>query len=210
MSGTPYLYSNALEVHRGALELIDKWLVEVHSSLPSIEPESDFGKDRQRCPEAYPGFDAWDYISQAVDHLGALRMLLGNVIPTHAAYTLLRAAMENAALAFWIAGPDDSDTRIARCLKLDHEDARQAADLLEYLPQGSWTGRTPREKKAALASAHKVLGLPGNPAQRFGFRSIMKTVGEESGINRLIAADRAHPSSRVRTRSSSTGPSAAA
>lgn len=145
-----------------------------------------------------PGYDAWDLVSQAVDHLGTLRLLLRSVLPTHAPFTLLRAAMENAALAYWIAGPDDSDVRVARCLRLAHDDAKQAGDLLEYMPPESWTGMTPKEKMGRTISIHKANGLPGSPAQRFGFRSIMKVVGEESGINRMVEADRMHPSSRVR------------
>lgn len=41
---------------------------------------------------------------------------------TNGRYSLIRGAVENAARAVWLLGPDERQTRLARRLKLKDED----------------------------------------------------------------------------------------
>jgi hypothetical protein len=62
----------------------------------------------------------------AVDHLDALRALVADahVVHARAAFTLMRAAIENAATAVWLLGPSSRDERILRRLRLAWADSR--------------------------------------------------------------------------------------
>jgi hypothetical protein len=69
----------------------------------------------------------------------------------------------------------------------------------EYLPSDAFSGEDkPKDRRASIKAIHKANGLPGNAGQRFDFRSIMKIVGQECGLNDAVASDVGHPASQVR------------
>lgn len=56
MSGTLFLHSNALHVHREVLDRVGFWLEEVQKTPSAeIEPGSESDKDGRRCAAYHPG-----------------------------------------------------------------------------------------------------------------------------------------------------------
>ncbi len=88
----------------------------------------------------------------AVDHLEALRALLVDAGRTQpwAPYSLLRGALENAATALWLIGPDDPTERRYRRLRLAWNDVHEGASARDLLPN-------PPEEKSTLAEREKRL-----------------------------------------------------
>ncbi|MGJ3227078.1 hypothetical protein ACQEUV_17195 [Micromonospora aurantiaca (nom. illeg.)] len=76
------------------------------------------------------------HLDFAIDHLTAIRALIVNadILPTYAAFTLLRAAVENLGSAMWLISGKDATERVLRALQAQYRDAmdfRKADALLE-------------------------------------------------------------------------------
>ncbi len=96
---------------------------------PTIQPGSSADGDRNRCPSWDPFTAAWDAWQGAVDHLEALGDLVerSRTLYTFAPWSLLRVAIENAALAIWLLQPEDTDDRLQRRLRVAWGDWGDAA-----------------------------------------------------------------------------------
>ena len=123
---------------------------------------------------------AWSALSHAVDHLHALRTLLevAGVSHSFAPYTLLRAAIENSAMAVWLLTPDMSTERITRRLQQAADDIRASEDVKELIQQ---TGPRSREERLDdLRTIARSQGIDVKAALKApGFRLIVRTAGEE-------------------------------
>ena len=108
-------------------DVVARWTEE---RPPSVQPGSSADGDRGRCPNWDPFTAAWDAWQGAVDHLEALGDLIerSRTLYTFALWSLLRVAIENAALSVWLLQPETSDERIQRRLRVAWGDWGDAAD----------------------------------------------------------------------------------
>ncbi|MCX5216107.1 hypothetical protein OG689_44035 [Kitasatospora sp. NBC_00240] len=110
----------------------------------------------------------------AVDHLQALASSIKGssadnrqdvLIHTHAQFTLIRAALENAARAVWLLGPKSRDDRIKRVLALHLADLVNSQKLAEVLAISAETGPDPKHmaniesRRAQIRSLLAAAGL---------------------------------------------------
>src|SRR5688500_1141081 len=116
---------------------ITTWMEErTTKEPPAIEPGSPLAGDGAKSPEHQVGHAAWSGISLAVDHLHAIKVQVidAQVLHPYSPYTLMRAAIENAATAVWLLEPNDRNERLQRRLKLAHHEAFEAGKARELLP----------------------------------------------------------------------------
>ncbi|WP_329054086.1 hypothetical protein OG738_13575 [Amycolatopsis sp. NBC_01488] len=125
----------------------------------------------------------WGLVS-AVDHVKALRTLVvdSHTVPARAPFTLLRAALENAATTVWLLAPSERAERVLRRLRLqwanikDDESARQLIDHAQTVPT--------KDKKRRLQDIGRAAGLSSSEvsliaSRTVGFSSIVETAGRE-------------------------------
>lgn len=126
----------------------------------------------------------------AVDHLDAFRTLLqdGHVVHARATLTLLRAALENAAVAVWVLAPANRNERVLRRLRLqwaDFRDGDYANRLFTDEPTPSLSDR-----RAELQGIARKRGLTEEQvaliaATPVTFSSIVRTAAREGGFRHL-------------------------
>lgn len=161
-----------------ALDIVDGWesLTATLSGAWKTEPGSDFeGDDMATHPyNASPA--AWAAMTAAVSHLLCLRESLfrrrdpNTVVVrlhTHAQLTLIRGALENAAVAVWLMHPDERTVRVLRRLQQEYDEVRQldvAAKLAGLPAERSLEDRLGELSElatAAGASASSIKNRPG-------------------------------------------------
>lgn len=98
-----------------------------------MEPGSPLVGDDAKTAPHHLSHSAHHALVVAVDHLQALAALMGGVerdgrrevlVNTHPPFTLLRAALENAARAVWLLGPTLRHERVHRCLRMHLADLK--------------------------------------------------------------------------------------
>ncbi len=98
---------------------IDKWLA-ARDYVPEVQPGSRTASDDARTSPYQLSHGVETALSHSLDHLHALRTLVKDAGTIHmvAPFTLMRAALENAAVAAWMLMPSDADERVKRRLML--------------------------------------------------------------------------------------------
>jgi hypothetical protein len=119
----------------------------------------------------------------AVDHFETLRLVVQeqHVLPARGGFTLLRAALENAATAVWLLAPVNRDERVFRLLRLEWADAWDEAQAMELM--GATHERDKR--KAALQALARDRGMSQErisqvAARSVGWGEIVATAGDEA------------------------------
>lgn len=120
----------------------------------TLLPHSVFESDRKAVPPYLMAGNCLSLVQSALDHLHALRWLMGNPpngfgrLLNQAPWTMLRSSLQLSSHAIWIAAPDDQQIRIERLLRTDYEDRRQKSesDVLLARPRD-------KEKARELATA---------------------------------------------------------
>ncbi|MDK9499796.1 hypothetical protein QEZ40_005231 [Streptomyces katrae] len=154
-----------------------------------VHPGSPLAGDDKKTDPYHLSHSAHLAIVVAVDHLQALATLVKGqekagvremLIHTHAPFTLLRAALENAARAVWLLGPLLRRERVWRRLVMQFADTKNGEAKAKMLG-ASWDGEPTRERIRRLLKdagvpecelSNKKLKLPGygdlvNSAGRF-------------------------------------------
>jgi hypothetical protein len=118
----------------------------------------------------------------AVDHFEALRVVVqeAGVMPARAVFTLLRAALENAAIAVWLLAHPNRDERVLRLLRL------QWADVLDEIQALELVGASPPmprdDRKGELQEIARARGLSQEQVSqvtaRLSWTSIVKNAGD--------------------------------
>ncbi|MCX5215804.1 hypothetical protein OG689_42390 [Kitasatospora sp. NBC_00240] len=135
----------------------------------------------------------------AVDHLQALRSSLirerpGNRIEvpihTHAQFTLIRAALENAARAVWLLGPTTRLDRVKRRLALQYADYLNGEKWSPLLGQSANPAAAGRRQQidALLIAA----GVPEAEVRRTRQGPTYKDIVRSAGELTPLGADRVH------------------
>jgi hypothetical protein len=139
---------------------IDEWLAITGRSSPEVEPGSPLVGDARKSPDLQVAHAAWNGITHAVDHLHAVRSLLGDarVLHPYAPYTLLRSAIENAATAVWLLAPPQRSERLRRRLKLARHEAWESGQVRKLVPAEAFEGRRSAEERIAEIRSLATLG----------------------------------------------------
>ena len=104
-----------------------------------------------------------------VEHLHAVRAMVldaGLLTPT-APFTLVRAAIESAAVVVWLLRPDDRTERMTRALGMwftDYEDRRKAEPVGNRKPATEWQARI-RALAVAQGLSANTVGRAVSPTQ---------------------------------------------
>jgi len=182
--------------------LIDQWVKVTGKEPPEVEPGSPLAGDARKSPSLRVAHAAWTGVVHSVDHLHALRALLGQaqIVNLGAPYSLVRAALENAATAVWLLEPPQRPERLRRRLKLAHDDAWEEGNVHALLPAKALQDkRTAQERMVEIRALAVKLGLdPSDVAGRLSHEKIIRAVAkttfhddEESTEDRLSPEDQA-------------------
>jgi hypothetical protein len=105
-----------------------EWTARTDAAADRLRPApgSELREDDDQANPYHVSHAAWRSLSTAVDHLGCLRVLLGDAKTIHmyAPFTLVRAALENGSAAVWMLQPPQREERLARRLRFAVEDIR--------------------------------------------------------------------------------------
>ncbi|GAC1575755.1 MAG: hypothetical protein NVS3B18_09500 [Candidatus Dormibacteria bacterium] len=124
-------------------------------------------------------------LASSLDHIHAVRgLLLANQLNMAAPFTLMRAALENAALALWLIEPDEQSERFTRKLQIEMDDAYDAGIALALTTQ---PGRTYQERQADVLDVAARVGV--DSAKLTGKRARLAIEGP-SGQRRVQGACR--------------------
>ena len=181
-----------------ALEAVSRWETKVTGSragawqaIPGSELETD---DKLAHPFTV-SLAPWSAVTAAVSHLGALRDSLFQAtgpakvhaqIHTHGQLTLVRGALENASLAFWLLEDDQSVERIVRRIQEDWEEVRQLEVVRNEVGAPSEKTMADREREMTDLLV-KVGGDPSRLKKRPGYGEIVKLAGASQPVGASTA-----------------------
>jgi len=152
-------------------EQITQWQHTVESPAAGFESGSELATDSAKSPMYDVGHAAWAGIAIATDHLHALRSLIVDArqIHSYAPFSLIRGAIDNAAVSVWLLAPIDQDERLFRRLHLAYEDVRQGTEAGALLgPRAPQPPRPAEVRLQEITDLAKALGV--NPTGAVGAR----------------------------------------
>ncbi len=172
-----------------ALETVSRWESDVTGSQAAGAWQTAPGSELETDDKLAHPFNVspvpWSAITAAVSHLGALRDSLFQStgpaevrarIHTHGQLTLVRGALENASMAFWLLEDDRSVERIVRRMQEDWEEVRQLEVVRTEVGSPSPKTMVDREKEMTDLLV-KVGGDPSRLKKRPGYGEIVKLAG---------------------------------
>ncbi|MEO3939352.1 hypothetical protein V3N99_21790 [Dermatophilaceae bacterium Soc4.6] len=165
---------DSADEHRRGIEQLEQAFVLVNQwqTAPAsmdVQPRSTLAGDDTATAPFQTSHMARHSLGVAVDHLHCLRAAILGADSLHAwaPFTLLRSAIESAAVAAYLLGPAQRNERVLRRLMLVREDDldREAVDKLLGTPTEPWM-------LARLARLREIAGRrPGLDPMRIGPRS---------------------------------------
>jgi hypothetical protein len=171
-----------------ALDVVSRWESDVTGSQRGawqVAPGSELENDDKLTHPFNVSPVPWSAITAAVSHLGTLRDSLFQStgpaeirarIHTHGQLTLVRGALENASMAFWLLEDDQSVERIVRRMQEDWEEVRQLEVVRTEI--GSPQSRTMADREKEMTDLLiKVGGDPSRLKKRPGYGEIVKLAG---------------------------------
>lgn len=157
---------------------VDKWRERTQTPFPEPEPGSILAGDDATLDPYQLSHAAWVALGTAVDHVHALRSLIAaNILHTFAPFTLLRAALENAATVVWLLAPSAHDQRVLRRLRLkwadvcDHMRARELMGHPVEIPRQKHLTRLKGIARNNGLSQEQIAGVTASP---IGFGKIVE------------------------------------
>lgn len=162
-------------------------------SAPDPEPGSALASDSSLSPHHNVGHAAWSGFVQAVDHLHALQALIieAHMLHTYAPFGLVRAGLDNAALAVWLLAPDDQKERLQRRLHLAYEDVRQSEAAHALLGPDGPQPRTPHvEQRRRITLLARSLGANGGAVggNWTGYERIVRLAAADASLDPDLVA----------------------
>jgi hypothetical protein len=171
-----------------ALETVSRWESDVTGSQDGAwqtAPGSELEIDDKLAHPFNVSPVPWSAITAAVSHLGALRDSLFQStgpaevrarIHTHGQLTLVRGALENASMAYWLLEDDQSVERIVRRMQEDWEEVRQLEVVRDEI--GSPQPKTMVDREQEMIDLLvRVGGDPSRLKKRPGYGEIVKLAG---------------------------------
>ncbi|MEH1129433.1 hypothetical protein [Micromonospora sp. CPCC 206061] len=172
------------------LEQIEPWVERCSGDKPGFSrlgAGSSLRGDDDRVHPYETSHAVWSALSHAVDHLHAVRSMLrdAQVIHNYASYTLLRAAIENAAVAVWLLAPASRSERITRRLRHAAADIKGGEEVKELV--GHHGPRSKRERVSEIRSlAAKAAINVDRASAPASFRGIVQAAGEKTDLGGRI------------------------
>lgn len=171
---------------------VQQWQELTSQPAPAVEPHSALAGDAKRCPEHQVAHTAWYALGHAIDQLHAFKTLVDDarVLHAYALYSLLRAAIENAATAVWLLAPASRKERLQRCLRLAHNEAREQGQARALVPDAypEWV-RSSETRIAEIKDLATRLDLDyGRIGGRFSYERIVKAAGDATDFGDDFAA----------------------
>lgn len=180
--GISDLTDKVLKVLFSQADAVEQQLNEDSSAMAGSSLQSD---DEVVAPHRLSSA-ARQALGSSVMHFVALRALVeAKVMPGPACFTLMRAALENAAIAVWLLAPEDQVERIFRLLRLHWADVGDELNGTKEL--GLDPGPFRDQRKADLHALGRAAGLSSDQvsclaSRKVSFTSIIKTAGDEATI----------------------------
>lgn len=184
-SRTPSETAEAHAIMAGYAEKIEQWYEFVATPRPVSKNSALDVADALSDP--FPSSHTVSYsILTAVDHLHALRALLVDAKAQHifAPYTLVRAAIENAATALWIMSDPNPRAIAVRSLKMEHANHRDVARAYETVGAEPLTVRFQLFDDVIAKNNMKKDGIKANPK---GHLKILEEVSKTHDLGILPA-----------------------
>lgn len=111
----------------------------------TVEPGSELEADDKASPRTTISSQAISCLGHAADNLLAIKIMVFDAgsIPSFAAVSLVRSALESIGVALWIIGPGIRDTRVLRTLKTDYESHTDQLQLLALTEKKKYVAPKP-------------------------------------------------------------------
>lgn len=141
-----------------------------------VETGSSLAGDDRRSDPYQVSHAIIQLITVAVDHLHALKVLVGDARKLHnsAPYTLVRSAIEAASTALWILAPRHRPTRLLRRLSHAAQDARDGTLMAQE--EGVSVPREFSERTTELELMAQRVALASGKLERLNVMSILREV----------------------------------
>lgn len=187
-------------------DMVERWRDRIHRQQPRPEPGSSLAGDDKATDPYLLSHAVVQVLISAVDHLETLRLVVQeqHVLPARGGFTLIRAALENAAVAVWLLAPSSSDERVFRLLRWEWADAEDSDTAL--LLMGEMTSDATRttqiqqaaadqrnQRKQALQALARARQMSSDQVSKVCGRPVpWKTILKEAGdAARELTGDRA-------------------
>jgi hypothetical protein len=171
-------------------DAVADWRVRTAQRADDVHTGSSLLKDDEVTSPYLMSHAVRGALVSAVDHLDAFRALVqdAHVVHPRATLTLLRAALENGALAVWLLAPANRNERVLRRLRLqwaDFHDGQNVGGLFEGDP-----APRPNDSRAKLQAIARKRGLTDAQlalvaARPVPFSSIVRAAAREGGFLNL-------------------------
>lgn len=164
---------------------VDEWADRTASGYPVPAPGSPLARDDQDTAPFQISHAVGAALTSAIDHMYALRSLIldAHLVPARATFTLLRAALENGAVAVWLLAPPSRNERVLRRLRFQWADVKdgEAARELTDMP----APRSVEERKTQLQDLARARRLTPEQvsqvaANSMAWKTIVAAAGEDS------------------------------
>ncbi len=167
------------------IEQVLKWNELTDRKPAEVEQGSDLHNDGAKSPVYDVGHAAYSGFAQAVDHLHANQALIteARMLHSFAPFSLVRGAMDNAALAVWLLAPTSQEERLTRRLHLAYEDMRQSDEAHHLLgPEAPAPPRPIEVRKHEVIDLAKSLNLDAGAVggKWTGYEKIVRAAATET------------------------------
>jgi len=166
-------------------DAVNQWRAWTGTAPPAPATGSSLAKDDEVTAPYQISHAVAGAMVSAVDHLDAVRALVqdAQVLHARAPYTLLRAALENAATAVWLLAPANRNERVLRRLRLQWADVRDGQKAhrevgIEPAPsQAGWQAKIEAVAHARGLAEEQVRDVT---RKNVTYSEIVKTAGAEA------------------------------
>lgn len=167
---------------------VEKWLKRRETAVAVVQAGSRTADDDAALNPYHLSHAVETALSHSLDHLHALRTSVVEAQTIHmvAPFTLMRAALENAALAAWLVLPQEREDRIRRRLQLAIEDAHDGYQVRQ-LTESSMSGESFEQRRERLVCIGVAQGLSRDSL--LGGKPKWRSIVREAGAASRLGAD---------------------
>jgi hypothetical protein len=167
------------------LRVSEEWMA---AKPTTVENGSSFSGDDAKTEPFQLSHGVAQSITNAVDHLHCFRMALTGTgdsvlrLHTYAPFTLLRGAIENAAIAVWVMSSNNRKERVTRHLWHELTSVRRLQSLLEAA--GEPVGQVTLGRKNALLDLAAACGIDRRAVDNRDLTAsiIVKSASDAAGL----------------------------
>ncbi|WNV84916.1 hypothetical protein [Umezawaea sp. Da 62-37] len=137
---------------------VKAWRTRTEMPQPEPEPGSSLAGDDQATSPLHVSHAVVGVLVSAVDHFETVRLVVQeqHVLPARGGFTLLRAALENAAAAVWLLGPSDRQDRVFRQLRWEWANVNDGNNIFKLMGEMSEDETHAADVKAQVETLRKA------------------------------------------------------